>query len=229
MTDEVGVLHTPLSIGSLWWVGGNVLFLATASGPLLGGIPASLVLLNLQPRASIFCMCVGSSERLQRLTQGTAVSGLLWSVCFTLGVWAELLDLIHLELLQGLNGWRGRRGGGGCLCWWWVLGQPLADLCIAEFSWPLRGGKILKSNRQSSVKTKQKQHNRPPDKSSSYQICGYVWRWFFCGKAAGGRGSLRISWWGSSQRGRGRNALWIKTFGFLCLPWTTIKNKSIFM
>lgn len=142
MTDEVGVLHTPLSIGSLWWAGGNVLFFATVSGPLLGGIPASLVLLNLQPRASIFYMCVGSSERLQRLTQGTAVSGLLWSVCFTLGVWAELLDLVDLELLQGLNGWRGRRGGGGCLYWWWVFGQPLTDLCIAEFSWPLRGGKI---------------------------------------------------------------------------------------
>lgn len=140
--------------GSFWRAGGDVLFFATAPGPLLGGILASLLLLNLQPCASKFGLSVGSSERLQGLTEGTADSVLLRFVRFTLGDCPELLDLVDLELLQGLNRWRGRKRRGGRLCWRWVLGQPLADLCIAELSRPLVGGKILKkeSNRISNIK-----------------------------------------------------------------------------
>lgn len=138
--------------GSFWWAGGNVLFFATAPGPLLGGILASLLLLNLQPCASEFCLSIGSSEGLQRLTGGTADSVLLWFVRFTLGDCPELLDLVDLELLQGLNRRRSRKRRGR-LCWRWVLGQPLADLCIAELSWPLIGGKNLKKKNQTEYPT----------------------------------------------------------------------------
>lgn len=130
------VSYVPSSMDLFWWPWGNILFFASVFGSLLRGRNfASVLFLNLRPRTSEFYLAIRSSEGMRWLARGAAVSGFLWFVGGTF--WLTILNAVVFELLQRLKRWCGRRGGRGRLCRWWVLGQSLAYLCIAELSRPL--------------------------------------------------------------------------------------------
>lgn len=111
----------------------NVLFFATPSGSLPGWkCLVSVILPILGAWTSKSSLIVCGLEGVQWLARGTVVSRLVRPLCAVLWLGPRLLHPVHLDLLQGLHGGRGRRGGRGCVCRRRVLGHLLAHLCVAE-------------------------------------------------------------------------------------------------